>query len=288
MIVNKIQYEREKQEYITKQIKELQLKKERQQKKIHEHNEKVRKLKLYNQMNINFDIKDNYNSVIPLNFYTCWHTKNLPPKMKENYDLLVKNNPEFNHYLYDEDECLQFIKDHFDQTVSNAYNKLIPASYKSDLWRFCVLYINGGIYMDIKYQCINNFKLIALTEQEYFVRDRPEHMSYTALIVVKPHNHIMLKCIKQIVDNVNNQFYGTSSLSPTGPGLLGSFFSLKEINDMPIYFTDVILENNIKVEFMVFKNTIILKYYDGYRKEQSIYQKHKTYGDFWNERKIYK
>ena len=63
--------------------------------------------------------------------------------MKENYDKLVLQNPELNFNLYDEDSCRQFIQDNFDLDVLNAYNSLIPSSYKSNLWRFCVLYING-------------------------------------------------------------------------------------------------------------------------------------------------
>lgn len=251
------------------------------------HKENLQKINLYNQININFKVKDNYNSIIPLNFYTCWHTKDLPPLMKANYDLLVKQNPEFTHHLYDENDCREFIKNNYDSNVLNAYNSLIPCSYKSDLWRCCVLYKNGGIYMDIKYKCVNDFKLIALTEAEYFVRDRPIGMTYNALIVVKPESQIMLKCINQIVKNVRTKFYGPTCLSPTGPGLLGSFFSLEEIQKMKIYFTDTILTNNQCEEYMVFNKTIILKYYNDYRKEQLKFQKLKRYGSLWDERKIY-
>lgn len=251
------------------------------------HNEKVKQITLYNELNKFWEVKNTYNSIIPLIFYTCWHTKDLPPLMKENYNLLVEQNPEFTHHLYDEDDCRNFIKNNFDDDVLHAYNSLIPCSYKSDLWRYCVLYKNGGIYMDIKYKCANNFKLIALTESEYFVRDRPTHMTYTALIVVKPENQIMLKCINQIVKNVKDKFYGSSCLSPTGPGLLGSFFSLEEIQQMKIYFTDTIIEDNVYEEYMVFNNILVLKYYKDYRKEQAKFQKKKRYGDFWVERNIY-
>ena len=255
--------------------------------KIIKYNDGVKKIKLYSQMNIKFEMKEKYDSIIPLNLYTCWHTKVLPPLMKTNYDLLVKNNPEFTHHLYDEDDCREFIKNNFDGGVLNAYNSLIPCSYKSDLWRFCVLYINGGIYMDIKYNCINGFKLIALTEKEYFVKDRPEHMVYTALIVVKPQNKIMLDCINQIVKNVKYKFYGNSALVPTGPGLLGSYFSLETIQNMEIYF-NVIELNNKSDDFMVFKKRIILNYYNGYRDEQRKFQKRKRYFVLWNERNIYR
>ena len=120
----------------------------------------------YKNLNISFILKDTYNSIIPLNLYTCWHTKDLPPLLKNTYEILMKENPEFNHYLYDENDCIDFIRNHFDIEVLNAYHSLIPCSYKSDLWRYCVLYINGGIYYDIKFRCINGFKFIHLLDKE--------------------------------------------------------------------------------------------------------------------------
>ena len=99
-----------KQDLAKKQKELFDKIKKRRQDEIVKHNTKVKKLKLYKQLNVNFNIKDNYNSIIPLNFYTCWHTKDLPPLMKQNYDQLVLQNPEFNCHVYDENECRLFIQ----------------------------------------------------------------------------------------------------------------------------------------------------------------------------------
>jgi len=247
-------------------------------------------IKIYNSFRkliIPFEIKETYNSIIPLHFYTCWHTKDLPPLMQENYNFLVESNPKITFHLYDEEDCRQFIKDNFEQEVLDAYNSLLPCSYKSDLWRFCVLYINGGIYMDIKYRCVNGFKFIALTEEEHFVRDRPERCIYTALIVTLPKNEIMRKCIYQIVENVKNKYYGNNPLDPTGPGLLGSYFSDDERLGLEMYFEGSVIENKLSEWYIVKNDRIILKYYDGYRSEQSKVQKNKHYHELWNEKNIY-
>ncbi len=49
-------------------------------------------------------------TVVPLDIYQTWHTKDLPPKMKECVDKLKQDNPEFTHHLYDDAMCRQFIK----------------------------------------------------------------------------------------------------------------------------------------------------------------------------------
>jgi len=172
-----------------------------------------------------FPIKEKYNSIIPKNIFQTWCTKELPLKMKENMELLKQQNPEFRHFLFDDDDCREFIQDNFSSDVLHAFDSLIPGAYKADLWRYCVLYIYGGIYLDIKFHCINGFKLIALTEEENFSRDRPEGCLYNGLIAVLPKNEILLKCIYQIISNVKNKYYGERDLFITGPGLLGSYFT---------------------------------------------------------------
>ena len=260
---NKTEESRKKNEEYRKKNEALKkIQKKLLEDKILKQNKEVQIIKAYRTLLSPFLVNNTYNSVIPLNMYTCWHTKELPTLMQQNYI------------------------DNFDEKVLNAYNSLIPCSYKSDLWRFCVLYINGGIYLDIKYKCVNGFKFIALTEKEYFVRDRPINMTYTALIVVKPQNPIMLKCINKIVTNVSNKYYGENALQPTGPGLLGTCFSKEDFEAMELFFTDTTTDY-FKKEYMVFKNSIILTYYDEYRNEQKKHQKNKHYSQLWDERNIY-
>lgn len=249
------------------------------------HNNMVRINNSYARLNIPFTVKSKYNSIIPLNLYTCWHTKDLPPLMKNNYNKLVADNPEFNVHLYNEDMCRAFIKTHFSADVLNAYNAFIPCSYKSDLWRFCVLYINGGVYLDIKYQCVNNFKFIALTEKEHFVQDLIKDV-YTALIVTLPKNNILLKCINQIVENAKNRFYGNSSLEPTGPALLGSYFTTDAVKKLEMYHAKSCTPK-LNEYYIVYKGCIILSIFNGYRREQSTFQKHPHYQRLWEDKNIY-
>jgi mannosyltransferase OCH1-like enzyme len=252
-----------------------------------EKNEENKIINKYYFLNKLYSLKLNYNSIIPLHLYTCWHTKDLPPLMRENFNYLIESNPLISFHLFDELECREFIQSNFESDVLFAYDHLIPCSYKSDLWRYCILYINGGIYMDIKYRCKNNFKFISLTEKEYFVRDKNPLHTYTALIVTLPKNNIIYNCIRKIIENVNNQFYGEGCLDITGPGLLGSFFNQEEKNSMELYHDFSFVENKINKFYIVKENTIILEFYENYREEQSKYQKNKHYGELWREKNIY-
>jgi mannosyltransferase OCH1-like enzyme len=261
--------------------------KQEQMHKINQHNKNIYLLNQYNKKNIEYIPKSKFVSIIPLKLYTHWHTKDVPKLMNENYMNLKKENPEFEFTLFDEADSRNFIVNNFDEHVINAYDKLKPCAYKCDLFRYCVLYINGGIYLDIKYNCTNKFKLIELIDKEYFVRDIHENYIYNALIVCKPGNAILFQAINQIVKNVGNNYYGNDCLEPTGPGLLGSYVSQMEINDFDLYHEFTVIDNIMSEYYIVYKDIIILQSYKEYRQEQQSNQKQQHYGELWNNRNIY-
>ena len=265
----------------------------------------------YNKLNklniLTIDIKMNQGTLIPLNIYQTWYTLDLLPDMKECVDLIKTTNPEFKYYLYDDKMCRQFINEHFTIDVVNAYDSLIPGAYKADLWRYCILYKYGGIYLDIKYKPMNNFKFITLTDKEYFVLDRPDGIIlknswglYNALMICLPSNPVLLRCIETIVYNVKNKIYGCNSLHPTGPALLGEIYfdSIEKINNIELIHNSVytikINSNGIslpRIKYItkmniIYRNTIILQNYSNYRKDQSKNNK-RSYGYLWEKKQIY-
>jgi mannosyltransferase OCH1-like enzyme len=242
-------------------------------------NTNITKLTPYTlQQNVN-------NKIIPLHVYQTWYTKNLPPKMNSRWEALKHLNPEFTFHLYDDNDCEEFIKKHFTIQVLNAYNSLIPGAYKADLWRYCVLFVNGGIYMDIKLLTINGFKLIELTTKEHYVRDRPLNTIYNALIVCKPRNKLLLNSINMIVRHVRKKYYGLTALDPTGPGLIGKL----AMKDKTV---NIDLHHYTQGGYILYKKHFVISTeYSEYDKERSdIYNKIKKarYNILWNRRAIYK
>ena len=219
------------------------------------------------------------NNIIPLNIFQTWHTLKLPPKMKENVELLKSQNPEFIHYLYDDAMCRKFIKENYSLNVLYAFDTLIPGAYKSDLWRLCILHKYGGIYLDIKYSCNEPFKLINLCNKEYWVKDY-NYGVYQALMVNLPNNRILMECINKIVYNVQHKLYLSSPLDITGPQLLGKFFSKKEKDEFD-------LELNCLKGGIIYNNKLILKAYPEYKAEQDANELKQYYSILWNKREVY-
>jgi mannosyltransferase OCH1-like enzyme len=242
----------------------------------------IDKSKFYNRPYTFF--KPDYTPIIPLDIYQTWYTKDLPPKMRERVEILKSQNPRFRHHLYDDNDCREFIKTHFKPDVLWAYDSLIPGAYKADLWRYCVLFIYGGIYLDIKYRPLNGFKFINLTEKEHLVADTNNVDIYNALMVCLPKNELLYKAIRQIVENVKNKYYGDGWLYPTGPALLSNFVSTsEEIVDLK----HELINNDKNFKIIYFNNIPILKSYNGHIRERDKYSKKKHYATLWNERRIY-
>jgi len=218
--------------------------------------------------------------VVPRNLFLTWSTKDLPPGMKANVDHLTTQNPTFKVTLSDDTDCRDFLRNHFPAEVVQAFDALKPGAYKADLWRLCILYVYGGIYMDIKLQ--NQVPLTSLLDREYFVydgvfmKDKQYRSIYNGLIVSRPNNPILLKGIVQILLNVSKSYYGETPYDITGPHMLGSLYESSE----PFL---LVHHGPKKAETIRLNDTVLFTEYPEYRKE--INQPY--YADLWDSRAVY-
>lgn len=232
--------------------------------------------------------------IIPKKLFQTWHSKTLPTHMQKNVDAIQRQNPELEYFLFDDAECIRYIQTHFSDDVVNAYNKLLPGAYKADLWRYCVMYIDGGVYLDVKYKCMDGFKFIDIMDREHFVLERPGFWKkdtygiYNALIIAKPGNMVFLDAINHIVKYTQTNYYGMNALYPTGPGLLGELYFGNIYDNMnKLKHFDLIFDMIDGIPTIIYKNSIILQCYDEYRSDQKNTQTHSYYVISWIQRTIY-
>lgn len=179
-------------------------------------------------------IETNKNIIsIPKKIIQTWEHKDLNPEFQKIVDLWKINNPNYEYYLFDKNERLQFIKENFDEYVIEAYKNIIPGAYKSDLFRYCYLYINGGVYIDIDTLCIGKLDDFLLPNIEFIVpidlninHLEGKHNLACGFICSRPKHPILLNCINKIVFHVKNNIIPQSKLDFTGPGLLGRCVNL--------------------------------------------------------------
>jgi len=236
---------------------------------------KSKTIQFYNKRNKEINIK----TKVPLNVYMTWGELNIPNDMYDNINYNITNNSEFDFYIYDNDKCREFIIDNYDSDVLYAYDSLIPGAYKADLWRYCILYKKGGVYIDIKYKIVSKLLKIVQKYPICFVKDRYSNWVYNGIMIAPPELHVFKLAINKIVQNVKNKYYGTTPLEPTGPKLLGSI--LEKNYDIPFA---LIFTGNSVVDY---DDNIIYEIYSTYRIEQLKFQKTQHYDKLWREKNIY-
>ena len=195
-------------------------------------------------------------SKIPRQIFQTWKTKNISNNFKDLTLTWISKNSNYAYFLYDDHDCEQFIRVNFDRKVYNAYCRIIPGAFKADLWRYCVLYIYGGIYVDIDTICINSLDSFLNDSNIEFItpvdlNNNPNigtHNLFNAFIASIPKHPILLDCIYRIVYNVEHEIITYSNLDFAGPGVLGratntylqleetcSFINKQGIHDNTIY-----------------------------------------------------
>ena len=129
-----------------------------------------------------------------------------------------------------------------------AYQLLRPWAYRADLWRYMVLWSEGGIYLDGKmvlHAPIESWAALAPKETISLSLDDFDSWNptsrqgertpifYQAVLSARRQSPILLEAIKMIIDNVNQRLYpstndslyeiplGLHTLMTTGPILIG-------------------------------------------------------------------
>jgi mannosyltransferase OCH1-like enzyme len=212
-------------------------------------------------------------SNVPLVIYESWHSNRVPVKMKDTIYKLIKMNPEFDYYLYSDKTSLK------------------PGAYKSDLWRYCILYKKGGVYLDIKYYSLVPLINIIRENSLIFVKDIlsscPTHRGiYNAFMVSPPNNNIFKICIDDIVNSCKFKLYKVNCLDITGPCLLGKI-TKEELTKNYVNKIKFSIKTSTDGHIVLYNGDEILKIYKEYREEQKQFQKTKHYGEMWKNRDVY-
>jgi mannosyltransferase OCH1-like enzyme len=160
-------------------------------------------------------IRDGYK--IPNVVHQTFCSKILPldiaKVIKENERIC--NNCKF--IFYDDNQCELLIKNNFNNEIYNTYMKINPSygAMRADFFRYCVLYLYGGIYLDIKskfsypiFKIINKDDVCILDiprrNLETWRKNYPTYEQW--LLIFAPRHPYLLAVINQIYRYVNDNY----------------------------------------------------------------------------------
>jgi mannosyltransferase OCH1-like enzyme len=181
-------------------------------------------------------------------------------------------NSEYEYVFFDSVERRRFIKTHFNKTVVDMYDGFVSGAFKADIFRYCWLYVIGGVYIDCKMIArVPLRQIIDQYDETYLCRDRIPNAYQNNFICSVSSTNEMLNCIKESTARFEgrmNKRVSFGSLYHTGPYLFYSCMKTKiakcefsapfEISD---YRTSTIrlIKNNLVIFNVYFKD-----YYKNY------------------------
>lgn len=237
----------------------------------------------------------------------------MPPKMKNAVQSFQNLNPHYEYRHYDDECCLEMLISHFgnDSQQVYTYTHLLPPAFKADFWRYCVLYLFGGIYVDVDMVALLPFDRYLLLNYSFItVSERIPFGLYNAFIASRPRHPILRLCINLIMyyvaykhhPQVPLNFKIHQDLAYTGPILLNRALNhyleipedstLSSISSSPIDFL-----KNYKIQLLYYcskdyisdtrdcREKLMMTKYKEYDKESNQSDNH--YRKFFANRKIY-
>lgn len=157
---------------------------------------------------------------IPKVIYQTWKTKNLHPKCKMIQNNIKNLNKNYQYILYDDNQMEVFIKSNFDKYTYDCYMKLNVGAAKADFWRYCILYINGGIYLDMDSNILKPLDNLIVGDEQCIITREGNKGTFNNWIMIFQKNHpILLETIKKCCYNITNKTTNDVCLltGPTGP-----------------------------------------------------------------------
>uniref|UniRef100_UPI0035CB21C5 glycosyltransferase family 32 protein n=1 Tax=uncultured Sphingomonas sp. TaxID=158754 RepID=UPI0035CB21C5 len=91
-------------------------------------------------------------TTIPKVIHQTFPTRTLPEELAEHVLNLKKQNPEWQHILYDDADIERFITAEYGADMLAHYHRISPlyGAARADFFRYLLLYKCGGLYLDIK------------------------------------------------------------------------------------------------------------------------------------------
>lgn len=199
------------------------------------------------------------NLILPKTIYQTWYKKTLPTSIQQSVNWMLKQNPNYSYELSDDNDMDMFIKQNFNDTIYSAFKMLKVGAAKADLWRYLILFKNGGVYLDVDsmiYGVLDNL----ITDNSAIISREKNYGKFVQWCLIYPSNHPLLKlCIDKCVFNILNKTTN-DILELTGPVVYSQ--AIRE------YFNDNEVYSKSDEELNKYNDTTKVKVYswdyDGY------------------------
>ena len=130
----------------------------------------------------------------------------IPSKVFERWKQL---NPSYTIDFSLDQDCIQFLRTHFNDYIANLFITIPVGMYKADLWRLCKLYVYGGVYADVDLVPYLNVDLLDKSIDFYTCLSSFSNSIFQAFMMAKPkHPLLYVFLLSFLINNPYTYFNG--------------------------------------------------------------------------------
>ena len=154
---------------------------------------------------------------------------------------IVASNPLYISNRHTDLSALDYIEKGCGLDARHAFECLLAPSFRADLFRFCALYADGGVYMDEDMVPLRNIDQIISTcssatiGHDYPAGNRPAKQM--KILAAEPKSQLMRCAVNSIISHVRDRAHPPSPLGLTGPLMLQECYMSHSI-DVAITYLD--------------------------------------------------
>lgn len=149
----------------------------------------------------------NNNQIIPRVIYQTWKSNEMPDYLYNCAYTWIDKNPDYRYEFYDDTRLEKFIYN-FDcsnfsfskEQLIKAYNSYAHPVGRADLWRYLIMYSNGGVYMDIDMICDKPLREYIDTDSTYITGKDPDRGIHQWGIIISQYHPFMKETIENVID----------------------------------------------------------------------------------------
>lgn len=177
---------------------------------------------------------------IPKIIHQIWFQgeENIPEHLKVYHKSWIDMNPKYEVKVWDEKSIQEVLIKFNDKETTDMYNNYVYMIQKIDLAKYVILYIYGGIYIDMDIKCLKPITDEFLGDNDVILSELVYNFFHASLFVCVGHNAmekiinngvimtvpkhpILLYTIEQAKKNKNSFYYNINKpiyvFSSTGP-----------------------------------------------------------------------
>ena len=171
-----------------------------------------------------FELKRSGN--VPRVLHRIWECSSIPDRYSAPLFSWESRTSGFVVFLWTNELRQRFILEYLGERELMLYNRLIPGSYRADLFKYIVSHFIGGIYSDLDATLLVDLDtFFNYTGITVAIDLHPSRLLPGALLITPPGHMLFLCAMGEVFDHSENKKYfgdnADGSLDVTGPGVLG-------------------------------------------------------------------